>query len=264
MTTAPRPTVTLRSAGAVVDRVAIGETVDALLVRPADHLDRQVPMPGILWLHWLGHNRGSMRQFLPEAVDLANDGVVSLLPQGHFPWLDDPAGGAGDPDRVREQLGRFGQALSALRGLPGVDADNTAIVGHDYGAMYGLLLRDPVARLVIAAAPDAGWGPWFLQHWPTGVTDTEGYARSFDGLSPLEAGASYGPRLFLQWASRDEYVAGDVAARYAEVSPAARTTTYDYDHQLGDAATQDRSAALRACLLADVVGTPERSGSREV
>ena len=251
MTTPTHPVVTTRSAGVVVDRISIRGETDALLVRPSDHLDRQVLMPGVLWLHWLGHNRGNMRQFLPEAVDLANYGVVSLLPQGRFPWLVGPSGGAEDAENVRAQLTLYRHALWALRGLSTVDVDNTAIVAHDYGAMYGLLLRDPAARLLIAAAPDAEWAPWFLRHWATGVPDAEAYARSFAGLSPLDAAASYGPRLFLQWAGRDEYVPEHVAGLYARAAPAARATTYDYDHQLGEAAAVDRLTALRTCLLED-------------
>lgn len=262
MTSTALPQLTKLPASVSVDRVSIQGTTPALLVRPADHQQRPGTMPGVLWLHWLGHHRGNMRQFLPEAVDLADDGVVSLLPQGHFPWLDGPEGAAGDSDRVVEQLALFSQALSALRDLRGVDAGNTAIVAHDYGAMYALLLEDPRARLVVAAAPDADWATWFLTYWPTRVADPHDYARRFAALSPLQASRSYGPRLFLQWARKDEYVGDGVPDRYAEVAPSARVETYDYDHQLGDAAIVDRLAALRACLLDHVEGTGDPAARR--
>ncbi|WP_162260852.1 alpha/beta hydrolase family protein [Nocardioides sp. Soil805] len=231
-----------------VDHVTIGSATRAILVRPADH-GRRDHRPGILWLHWLGHNRGDSGQFLPEAIGLAREGVVSLLPQGTFPWHSDPTGGSTDAARVLQQLHEVEHALAALRRLPDIDPGNVAVVGHDYGAMYALLLRDAAAKLLVAATPDADWATWFLTYWPLHPADRQSYARTLAGLSPLEAAASYGPRLFLQWAGKDEYVGDQVPALYANAAPKARAVTYDYDHQLGDTAITERVAALRAALI---------------
>jgi hypothetical protein len=247
--------VETKVAGITVDHVTLGGATEALVVRPPEHA-RRAGAPGVLWLHWLGHNRGNMHQFLPEAVDLARDGVVSLLPQGDFPWRARPSGSPDDSARVRGQLQVVEGALAALRGLPEVDVANTAVVSHDYGAMYALLLRDPAAKLLVAAAPDAGWENWFLTYWPHEDVDREAYARGFASMSPLSAAGSYGDRLFLQWATKDEYVAEPVPALYAEAAPQARVATYDYDHQLGDRAVADRLDALRACLLDDAKDVP--------
>ena len=229
-----------------VTRVDLGPATAALLVRPA--VPRRCA-PGILWLHWLGHNRGNMFQFLPEAVDLAREGVVSLLPQGSFPWHSSPTGDLGDADKVLAQLRAVEIALASLRGVAEVDADNIAIVGHDYGAMYALLLQDPSVKLLVAATPDAHWDTWFRTYWPTCADDLERYAHHLAPLAPLAAAGSYGPRLFLQWADKDEYVGARVPELYARAAPEARVATYAYDHQLGDAAVTERLGILRACLL---------------
>lgn len=234
-------------AGAAISRVTFKEAA-GLLVQPDDH-NTEGKSPGILWLHWLGHNRGNMRQFLPEAVDLASEGAVSLLPQGTFPWSSSPTGTPTDCDMVRSQLKVVEGALSALRRWPTVDPNNIAIVGHDYGAMYGLLLRDPDVQLLIAATPDADWHSWFLTYWPHRVADLDDYRQSLAALTPVSAAASYGRRLFLQWGTRDEYVAQNVPGLYESAAPHARVASYDYDHQLGDAAIGDRLDALRACLF---------------
>ena len=48
---------------------------------------------GVLFLHWFDTEApdGNRTQFLDEAIELARDeGFVSILPQGHFPWAGDP------------------------------------------------------------------------------------------------------------------------------------------------------------------------------
>jgi hypothetical protein len=55
--------------------------VSAFLVRP-----RGKPRAAVLCAHWYGEETNTNRtEFLPDAVALAKDGVVSLLPQGYFP-----------------------------------------------------------------------------------------------------------------------------------------------------------------------------------
>src|SRR3990172_740897 len=93
-----RGTITRDSA--VVDDLVFGGDgigeVGAFLVRPA--VDGPAPGVGILWWHWLDSEApdGDRTEFLEEAVGLAAEGTVSLLPQGRFPWKVAPTGSSAD------------------------------------------------------------------------------------------------------------------------------------------------------------------------
>jgi hypothetical protein len=220
----------------------------ALVVRPAGGTTATAPAPGILWLHWLGHNRGDCTEFVPEAIELAGQGAISVLPQGTFPWSDHPSGRLTDAAKVSAEVQRVREALQVLRALPDVDAGRLAIVGHDYGAMYGLALKDPDVRLFIAATPDSSWSRWFLKYWPVADVIDGDYSALLEAFDPLQAAASYGSRLRMQWAESDEYVPEYVRDLFAISAPLATSTTYAYDHQLGQKATADRITMLRESL----------------
>lgn len=219
----------------------------ALVVGPRIH-DEDVLSPGVLWLHWLGHVRNDCSQFLSEAVALAGRGVVSVLPQGTFPWSRRPSASPDDATEVAAELDRVRGALDHLRSLPGVDADRTAVVGHDYGAMYALALRDADARVVVAATPDSSWPHWFLTYWTNPTDRADGCREALERFDPLAAAAELGDRLVLQWAEDDSYVPRHAPPMYAHAAPASRAVHYPYDHQLGDAAAADRLQVLRDAL----------------
>ena len=72
-------------------RVPHQDPVQAYLVRPAGHLKRN-SAAGVLFLHWLGEINNDRGEYLTEAITLADQGVVSVLPQGYFPWVPNPDG----------------------------------------------------------------------------------------------------------------------------------------------------------------------------
>ena len=115
------------------------DPVQAYLVRPAGALKKS-SAPGVLWLHWLGEINNDRSEYLPEAITLAGEGVVSVLPLGYFPWVPNPDGTTGDVTLVENQVAAFGRALDRLAGVRAVDESRIALVGHDYGAMYGAIL----------------------------------------------------------------------------------------------------------------------------
>ncbi|GAA1761702.1 hypothetical protein GCM10009795_005200 [Nocardioides hankookensis] len=219
----------------------------ALVVRPITLAD-DAPAPAVLWLHWLGHNRNDCSQFLAEAVALAGRGVISVLPQGTFPWSRRPQGTLEDVVAVTAELERIRTALAYLRAQPAVSPDRIAIVGHDYGAMYALALRDDDVRLVIAAAPDSSWPHWFLKYWPAPAVVDSSYQEEFERFDPLLGAAHLGSRLVLQWAEDDDYVPRYASDLYSCAAPESTARSYPYDHELGDAAVADRLALLRDAL----------------
>ena len=132
--------------------------VSAFVVEPAGRLARH-SAAGVLFLHWLGQIHNDNTEYLGEAVGLAQRGVVSVLPQGYFPWVPNPDGTTHDVTLVQHQVAAMERALNELADIPAVDPKRIAVVGHDYGAMYGSLLATATPRLgATAQDADSLWG----------------------------------------------------------------------------------------------------------
>jgi dienelactone hydrolase len=233
----------------VVEDIAIPvpkqEAVPAYLVRPAEVGNAA---PGVLFLHWLGELGSDRSEYLGEALTLAGRGVVSLLPAGHFPWVPNPDGTAADVVGVREQVAATRAVLDRLARDPAVDDSRIALVGHDYGAMYGALVASSDHRVsaMVLQTPDALMGNWFAKHWlKLEGQEREDYLGLFAGLDPVSHTAHLGGRLLFQWAGEDTYVGQGVRDAYADRSPGAQVQLYERaGHQLTDAARADRLGFL--------------------
>jgi predicted esterase len=210
--------------------------------------------PGILFVHWYEppNPTSSRKEFLPDAVELAGDGVVSLLVDTMW---SDPAWFANrDPEtdlgRSIEQVKELRRALDLLASRRGVDPSRLSYVGHDFGAMYGALVAgQDAARLkaFVFMAGTQSFSDWFLL-WPK--RDEAARRAIIRTLAPLDptrhlprAGAL--PILF-QFATRDKFVtraAADAVA--ASAKGPADVRWYDAEHELNADATRDRLAWLR-------------------
>ena len=231
----------------VVEEIALEDQPSALLVRP-EHGSRRA-QPAVLGLHWLGHHRSDRTQLLPDAVRLAGHGVVTLLPQGVFPWLEPPRGDQTDVDLVAAQADRTRLALEGLRRHPLVDPDRVAVAAHDYGGMFALTLRDVALRGLVVAAPDATWDHWFHKYWHGETRLRRRYADQFRAWDPLAGARHHQDHLLLQWAGKDEYVEPIVRDLYACAAPRAAVSLHPaYDHGLGDRAVEERFAFLAGAL----------------
>jgi dienelactone hydrolase len=223
----------------------------AYLVRPAGRL-RPGTHAGILFLHWLGQIHSDRTEFLAEAIQLAPQGAVSLLPEGKFPWQVAPAGSRQDVTAIKRQLAVFRASLHWLAARRYVDRSRVAVVGHDYGAMYGALLAgaDPLVHAAVLAAPDATWGHWFVKYW-LGFTGQRAarYDALFASLQPVRHVSRLGRRELFQWAGKDIFVSASVRKRFARHAPKARVDFYPTaDHQLISATQADRDAFLQHML----------------
>jgi dienelactone hydrolase len=225
--------------------------VPAYLVRTAGSL-RPHSHAGILFLHWLGQIHSDRTEFLPEAVQLAPRGAVSLLPEGIFPWVASPTGTARDVTAIKRQLAVFQACLKWLLARHYVSRSRIAVVGHDYGAMYGALLAsaNPTVHTAVLATPDATWGHWFVKYW-LGFTGTRAakYDALFSSLEPVRHVSRLGAHELFQWAGKDIFVSAAVRKRFAKAAPKAHVDFYaTSDHQLTDTALADRDAFLERQL----------------
>jgi dienelactone hydrolase len=234
----------------VVEDVQIGSTA-AYLVRPA-HPGHH--LAGVLYLHWFEPPASTQNrtEFLAEAVEIASRGAVAVLPDLTFPWLGDPVGTAQDRANVEAQLTAITAAYRYLLAQHGVDAGRTAVVGHDYGAMYGAILsqRTPTVKTAVLMAPDATWANWFDTYW-LGLPDDQkaAYRALFAGLDPVDNVSRLGSRLYLQFAGRDQFVPPETRAAFAAANPKAKVSLYDRaDHFLNQPAKDDRLAFVEGQL----------------
>lgn len=215
----------------------VDAAVEAYVVEPADARARA----GILFLHWLGEHRSDRTQFLSEARSLAPLGVRSVLPAGRLPWVPDPVDAETDVANIEIDQRRLSAALDGLAaGLP--KGAPIAIVGHDFGAMHGLLLaaRHPKRfRAVVVVAATPRWGDWFLRFW-TVSGDRFEYLRRLAPLDPIEAARSLRASTLWQFSERDYFIAPMSAVELARAAPGEPAIEwYQADHAM-------RSAKARA------------------
>jgi dienelactone hydrolase len=253
-----RGAVDTREAAFVTDltyETLTGARRAAYLVTPAQPSAR--PRPAILFVHWYEppNPTSSRKQFLPDAIDLARDGVISLLVDTM--WSDPDWFQNRDPENDLghsiEQVKELRRALDILIARPGVDRSRVFYVGHDFGAMYGALVAGvDAARLkgFVFMAGTRSFSDWFLL-WPK--RDDARKAEVVARLAPLDptrhlAGTGALPVLF-QFATRDRFVTKAAAEALAASAGGPKDVRwYDAEHGLNADATRDRVAWLRARL----------------
>jgi len=124
----------LRGAAVVTDltyRTLTGARRAAYLVTPAKA--PAGPQPAVLFVHWYEppNPTSSRKQFLPDAIELAADGVVSLLIDTM--WSNPDWFTSRDPEsdlgHSIEQVKELRRALDVLASRPGVDPSRVFYVG---------------------------------------------------------------------------------------------------------------------------------------
>jgi len=239
--TAPAP----RSRVRVTDTVfgAGDAAVEAYVVERPDEPVRA----GILFLHWLGDRRSDRTQFLSEARELATFGVRSVLPAGRLPWEPDPVDAATDVANIEAEQRRLGAALEALAtGLP--NGAPIGLVGHDFGAMHGLLLaaRQPRFQAAVLIGATPRWGDWFLRFWQV-QGDRFDYLRRLSQVDPIEAARDLKTTVLWQFSERDFFIAPMSAVELATAAPGEPVIEwYPADHAMrSPKARRSRIAFLR-------------------
>jgi dienelactone hydrolase len=246
----PQPPTTarvLREAVAVQDvsvSVPGQKSVNAWLVRPSRHFAPR-SLAGVIYLHWLEPPASTQNrsEFLDEAVTVAEHGAVAILPDLTFPWTGQVFGDKRDVASVRTQEAAVEATYRALLAQPGVDPHRTAVVGHDYGAMYGSILaaREPTIKAEVFMAGDATWADWFSIFFLSLDSIPPDYNALFAGLDPVDNVTRMHGHLYFQWSGQDPFVTPDVRAAFETADPAAKVSLYpDAGHFLDQNAKDDR------------------------
>jgi pimeloyl-ACP methyl ester carboxylesterase len=225
--------------------------VEAYVVEPSHGRVRV----GILFLHWLGEHRSDRTQFLSEARAYAELGVRSVLPAGRLPWVPDPVDAETDVANLELEQRRLAAALGRLgSGLPNDTA--LALVGHDFGAMHGLVLasRKPRFQAAVLIAATPRWADWFLRFWKV-EGDRFEYLRRLSPYDPITAARELRAATLWQFSNRDFFIAPMSAIELARAEPRAPDTEpriewYAADHAMRSA----KARAARATFLRKELG----------
>jgi cephalosporin-C deacetylase-like acetyl esterase len=224
----------------------------ATLVTPAAAAG--APRPAILFLHWYGppNPTSNRTQYLPEAIDLAGSGVVSLLVD--TPWTQErwfpTRDSAKDYEFTVQMEKNVRRALDVLLAQPGLDPRRIAVVGHDFGAMWGALAvaNDPRVTHFVYSAGTRSFTDWYLYTPKRDGADREAFIARLAPLDPIAQLAKIAPRpVLLQFGTKDEHVKNEAAAAQAEATKEPKTVKIyqNAGHELTYEARVDRLAWLR-------------------
>ena len=191
-----------------------GEATEATLVAPVGPGRH----PAVLFVHWYGpqHTTSNRTQYVPDALALARRGIVSLLVD--TPWSEPSWFPTRQPDNdvtfSASQVKRLQRAVDVLASLDRVDPARLALVGHDFGAMYGAIVAGLDRRIATFAfvAGTAKFADWFLLGRKL---DADARTRVYEALAPYDP-LRYLPKVsagavLLQFATKDPYVSADAA-----------------------------------------------------
>jgi cephalosporin-C deacetylase-like acetyl esterase len=223
----------------------------ATLVLPPASI--QAPHPAILFLHWYEPPRptSNRTEFLAEAVELAASGAVSLLidtpwtAESWFPKRDS----AKDYEFTIQQAKDFRRAIDVLLAQPGIDRTRVAVVGHDFGAMWGALAVAADARVThfVYMAGTRSFTDWYLFTPKREGAEREAFVAKLAPLDPINYLAKIAPRpVLLQFATKDPFVKNEAATAMADAITGPKTVkSYEFEHELTYQARLDRLAWIK-------------------
>lgn len=233
-----------------------GGRVPAYLVVPKG----KGPFAAVIWGHWYqdGSPFLNRKEFLDEAVVLANSGVVSLLTDGPiarpgFVRDPDPLGDGQIKDRLQAILDmRRGADLLLARS--DVDAKRLAYVGHSYNAATGAFLAGIDKRFktfVLMAgnlSDEVDMKSKEFQEFrqQIGPEKMDAFRAKYGWLDQGLYVAHAAPAsLFLQYATREDFLTPDRAREYYKLFSEPKSLKfYDAPHALNAEARRDRVAFL--------------------
>lgn len=233
-----------------------GKPIAAYLVEPRMPCKpRRWGCAGILFVHWYqpGMNNSNRSEFLPDALELARHGTVSLLIQTMWSapdWFKKRAP-ENDYDASIAQVKNLRRALDVLLKQPGIDPARIAYVGHDFGMMYGGILAG-VDNRVHAYAFLAGsecLSGWYKLGRKLDAAEQRRVEEKLKPLCPSAYIARAGAPVLLQFGRMDPYVPLKDAEALAADAPQPKTVLYyDAGHALNEQARLDRLGWLERRL----------------
>jgi len=226
-----------------------GERRAAYLFRPDAAGE---PLVAILYVHWyepeaLDSNR---TQFVEEAQRMAKRGAVTLLIETMWSdrdWFIKRTQADDERNSIR-QVVELRQAVDLLLAQPGVDTRRLAFVGHDFGAMYGVLMgsTDPRPCCYALMAGTPRFPDWYLYYPRLEDAERAAYIEHMAALDPIAHVARLAPApLLFQFGRDDPHVPVERGQDFYNAARGPKHIRwYDCGHGLNAQATEDRVAWL--------------------
>jgi predicted esterase len=222
----------------------------ASLIGPGD----QPVKAGCLFVHWYEPEAADSNrtQFEAEAAFLAKQGVLSLLVETM--WSDRDwfikRTHKEDFQASLDQVLELCTALLVLREASGGEEVPVIIIGHDFGAMYGVLLGVIVPSLTgfILAAGTPRFADWYFYYPALTDEDRISYLVMMEPLDPVTNIGDLGSKLILfQFGKDDPHVPRDRAESFAAAAKGPKVVKwYDGGHALDEHARSDRLAWIQS------------------
>jgi dienelactone hydrolase len=134
------------------------------------------------------------------------------------------------------QVVQLRRAADVLMARPDVDPKRVALVGHDFGAMYGVLAgaSDPRFKTFVFLAPTATLAEWYLLR-DESPKDKAAYVKQMEAIDPVRWIGRIAPAsVLLQFAAQDQYVAKERAQLLIDAAqPPKLARFYATNHALG-------------------------------
>ena len=234
-----------------------GGVVPAYLVVPAKG---KGPYAAVIWGHWYWRNSEmrNRKQFLDEAIALAQAGVVSLLTDGPVArpgYVPDntPLNEKQIADQV-QQVVDMRRGVDLLLARKDVDPKRLAFVGHSYNAAIGAILSGVDRRFkafvlmaeTMSDEVDARLGAYEQFRQQVGPEKFDAFVKKYSYLDQGKYVAHAAPAVvFMQYATKEDFMTADRARAYEKVvSEPKRFKLYEAPHALNAEARRDRIAFL--------------------
>lgn len=210
----------------------------------------------ILYIHWYepASADSNRSQFVEEAREMARCGAACLLIETL--WSDPDfflkRTQAEDIQNSIEEVINLRRAMDLLLSQPGLDASRFALVGHDFGGMYGVLAgsldQRPSHYVIMAATPR--FPDWYLYSPRLEGEARQEFIRQFSPLDPITHIPNLSPApVFFQFGTDDPHVSRKRAEEFYQAARQPKEVAwYESGHGLNGAAISDRKSWLKEKL----------------
>lgn len=221
--------------------------------------DGEGPHALILFIHWYepGSPSSNRSQFVEEAIELAKAGAICLTVETL--WSDPDfflkRTQTDDMQTSMEEVVNERRFMDFLASQPNADLTRFALVGHDFGGMYGVLAgsldQRPTHYVIMAATPR--FPDWYLYSPKLEGAAREAFLSEMKPIDPITHIPNLAPApVFFQFGNDDFHVPLERADEFFNAAKDPKEKKiYQSGHGLNDETTQDRKSWIKRQLRID-------------